>query len=124
MQCDDAALADEAEAALLADAVDRGVIDVVFQGPAPGQDGRPCYGAGRPVRRQHDEVGAKQRQDAGRLGKAAVVADVDADAKAAEVVDGERPVARRGEAIDSQERQMDFAVAGNEACRPDQGRRR
>jgi hypothetical protein len=98
---EDAAPADEAEAALLADAVAGGVVDVVFQGAGGGQVANRRRGPGRPVGRQHEKVGAEHRQHAGRLGEAAVIANVHPDAQAAEVVDGEGPVARRGETVQS-----------------------
>jgi len=118
---EDAALADEAEAALLADAVAGGVKDVIFQGAAGGQMADRGGGPFRPVGRQHHEIGAEQRQDAGRLGETAVVTNVHSDAEAAEVVDGERPVARRGETVHSEIRQVDFTIGGDEAVGADEG---
>ena len=61
-----------------------------------------------------------KRQDAGRLGKAAVVTDVHADLEAARVVDRERPVAGVDEHVDPQERQMDLAIGADHAVRTGQ----
>src|SRR6516162_8132240 len=75
------AQADEAEAALLANAVDRGVVHMVLQGPGPDQVASSAPRAGRPVGRQHYEVGTKQHEHPRRLGKAPVVTDIHADAQ-------------------------------------------
>src|SRR5262249_29157618 len=108
---DDAALANETATALFADAIDGGEVDVVFQRPRLYQVLDRAHRPGRPVRRQHHQVGAEQHEHAGRFGKAAVVADGHADAQAAQVVDGKRPIARRGETIHAQVGQVDLAIA-------------
>src|SRR5205814_7390422 len=51
---------------------------------------------------------------------AAVEADVHAEAQPAEVVDGERPVARVGEPVGPEARQVNLAVGGDEPARPDE----
>ena len=53
-------------------------------------------------------------------GKAAVVADIHADTQPADVVDRERPIARRREAIDAQEGQVNLAISRDDAVRADQ----
>ena len=60
----------------------------------------------------------QQHQATRRFGKAAVVADVHAEAQAADVVDRERLIARRREAIDAEERQMNLAIGGDDARGP------
>ena len=66
--------------------------------------------AHRPVGRQRDQVGPLQRADARRLGKAQVVADQDAEAKAIGLDHRRRIRPWRGESVDPQERQVDLPV--------------
>ena len=78
------------------------------------------FGVGRPVGRQDEQVGPEEREHAARLGERAVVADVHPDLDAPGLVDRERAVARVGEAIDAEERQMDLAIGRDQARRADQ----
>src|SRR5262245_22993672 len=89
----DRTLAEIVKAGLGADAVDAGEINVVFERPHPADESGVAVRRVGPVRRQADEVGPEEGENAGSFGEAAVEADADADLKAGKVVDGERPVA-------------------------------
>ena len=73
------AATDELPAALCADAIGGDHVNVIFVGPRVEHvlGGAPC--PGRPVGRQHDQLGAEQLERARRFGEARIVTDVDAD---------------------------------------------
>ena len=108
---DDRASPDETKPALVADPVDRQHIHCVFHGPRRDHVLGGAFRMRWPVRRQHEQIGTQQRQDARRLGKTAVIADVHANLQAARVVNRERPVAGVDEHVDAQKRQMHLAIA-------------
>ena len=63
------------------------------------------------------QIGTQERHHPRGLGKGTVIADVHADLEPAGLVHGERPIAGVGKHVDAQERQMNFAVGGDNAVR-------
>ena len=74
-----------------------------------------------PVRRKQQQIRPHQRQDPRCFGEAAIEADADTDAKATQVVNAERLIARIDEAIESDTGEMDLPIAGDRPIGPDDG---
>ena len=117
----DLALANEREAAFGAHAVHCGIIDIVFQGARGDHVVGHAVGGLRKVRRQNDQVRALQRQHAAGFGESTVVADAHAHPHETKVVDGERFIAGRGEAVHAKEGHMCLSVSGDPSGWPNQG---
>ena len=66
--------------------------------------------ADRPVRRYGEDVSALEGADARRFRETQLVTNDYSDAEAAELVDGRRVVAGRGEAVDPQEWEVRLGV--------------
>ena len=91
------ALTYEVKTRFIADSIHRHIENAILQCPCRSQILGRAGSFRRPIGGQENQVGAHEGQYAGCFWKAAVVANVDADAQAAQIVNCQRSVAWRCE---------------------------
>ena len=101
---------DEFEASLLSHSIGRHEVDRIFHGASVDSILGQLFRPRRPVRRQNDEIRAIQSQGTRRLRKPGVVTDQHSNSETIHFNHFKRTIARSGETIDTQPRQMNLAI--------------